>query len=940
MQARVSACAAAGASAAATRKGVAAAAGTATAATAAARAGAGARTRGTHACVARLPLALSAQPAASGAAAAFHARRSRCCCSSSSSSSTAASHASHASHALARPLLPLRSRPLLHRRSFSHSPNPSTTPAQSPSPASSLPHIEPLSLESILVLMPDRGLPLAPDGSPLAPSELPSSGSPSSKHVLPAASSVEPLWNEVAAACARPDAASRLTAGHISRLLTLAIHNRGPKPNRFLSLEHMIAMLNDAGCAHLLQPVYMEYLTRYADRLSFETLHSIAVDLAGCFPDTQSKLRVFQQVLDLISQHGRVQDVQRWLGITDSVGMHLDPSPAASEAVMDASLAADWSAQVDGRRLLALWHALKERGDLRGLLRHYQETDPARLNIYHYTTLLAACVDAKDGATFQSIWADLTSRIPIPPARAPIAPALSDKTDSPHTPHSPQQPQNVWLPTFNTLIRHRLATENLDAGFACFNQMREHGIEPTIREYILIISHLFDTERAQEAMQLFDRLRHSETAKPNAESFGIMISACVKRGLLLHAFKYYYALEESGLPYTVKLWGSLIHTFVQIKDMQTAERCFHDMLGNARFDPNDTIFGLMVCGYLEQKRYDKVLEFYELAVQWGCGLQNGYIQDALNRVYMATGEKPSIMLDLFNKFAKGVERDYEATRIPPKNLVSYYYPLVQYFARAREMQACETIVQHMQAVEVDPSCVYGPLVCGYSLVGEFETASKYAGMLWQSGKKLPVNVFNDMIVGAVHINKLDVARMVLDDLLWQGHELRPIVINAFLWHNLVRGSNYRDTMALMNQHNVTFNPRTFWLLMANLAYRARNFDEAWQVWIKYVNTYGPFDTTASSSSSNTADPAERRIPEWRMLKLAAQICGGFLRTEDAHTVLELARQTLPSRDYKLVHKTCLDAFRDTEKRLAKGIRVLASAEDQAAYNSSEAMPLE
>ncbi|KAH6575426.1 hypothetical protein BASA62_001897 [Batrachochytrium salamandrivorans] len=732
---------------------------------------------------------------------------------------------------------------------------------------------------------------------------------------------IDQIWTTLAAICDNPSLASTLTANHITKLQNLAIHDMGNFSSRFQSIWHLITLLRVAVRPDLLPPVHLEFLSRYTLRLPYSILDGILADLRESGAQRHVLGDIFQVTLTLLVSKGRILDIHRWVAASEDFDAFLEDSinsahPKNVESVERLSRHSDGSREsilslaLDGiscqvrspvnssgtptdaigiaEPLVSLtradiWQALKNKGETARLRQMFDAADINTITIAEYNSVLSALLSADDIDGFQEVWCRISHK---------------------------EHPVKPNLVSFNLLIRCQLKSTGFEAGLACFQLIHEAGLSPSVSEYNPMIDFLFKSDDATKAMVLFDRIRQSAIL-PNSDTYLIMISNCASKQMVLHAFKYYYALQESKVVYTLPLWSALVNAFVKVGDMGTAVRCFQDLLADTNVDPDRYVFAHLIEGYISQKEYMKAFEYIGKACDWGLESES-VIMALLNRLRVLSGRDSEDILRDYYRMLPQLKEDYQLLALPPLHLEKFFFLLVRHFARLQQMNICISIVDQMKQLGLDIRNVQGSIISGFSLAGDISAASNHLQLARQDPlTPIPTSVYNDLLVGSLHVGKVSFADMVLSEMVQMGLDIRPIVLNSYLKHDVKSTKDIRPTLTRMEALGVKYNSRTVWLVMYYHGVVHRQFDEAWNTWCQYADYFGLYDASSTNSpamrgadSTNQLplDFPDQTQPEPRLIRLIVRICIRFYHTEKAEEVIRLVQASLTQQEYQEVYE--------------------------------------
>nr|KAJ3423267.1 hypothetical protein HK105_007134 [Polyrhizophydium stewartii] len=538
---------------------------------------------------------------------------------------------------------------------------------------------------------------------------------------------------------------------------------------------------------------------------------------------------------------------------------------------------------------------MSQRGDLQGLIDALQSTPREELSITDFNLVLEACVKAADTSAFDAVWSMLAE------FGASVRPKLT---------------------THNLRMRHRFAKDGLDAGLACFGEMRAAGLTPTILEYNILLEHLFLAGRSDQAMTVFDQLRRSDTP-PNAFTYSIMIRRCAQSHMVLHTFKYYYALLDSSIPFTATLWGTLVGAFVAIADMPTAEQCLADMIRDGEHDPTEIIFAHLMRGYLAQGDFGKVFEHFVAASEWGLDASLA-LQSIFGQAQLASRQTPDDAFRDYRRVAERALKQFEISPNPPIHLAGFLCSLVRHFAKLRQPAMCETLLADMQGFGLSVNVARAYMIEAYALTGQMDAATAILDDFRNQGIPLTAFVCNCMIIGALRKQMRQLADSILEEMVSQGLSLRPIVLNAFLRHDISNGVGISQTLESLGKLGIPFNQRTIWFIIFHYGVRANQFGDAWKSWTNFLDSIGHSDQAA----------AEPEPINMRLSRLVLHICARHGRHDLIGEVAAVCRRGQPEEALQQLEQAVQDAYAYAQPQVAPAIAARRDARTGASGRES------
>eukprot|EP00842_Homolaphlyctis_polyrhiza_P005107 jgi/Hompol1/5598/HPOL_004568-RA len=671
--------------------------------------------------------------------------------------------------------------------------------------------------------------------------------------------SVAPLWTEINNA----ETLGHLTPRHIDRLTFLIQHRLGPSLTFFMSVKSLIARLEQSDCdPSLLIPIYISFLHRCASNLQTRDILNILSSPA--FELSQSlaicKRSLFSDALSSLARHGRVQDVQVLINYAPELGIDLDgEGELMDEETKDTNNQTTnvrsyrkWPIATRRARIIALAHSHVR--DIDAILDIVTSADPASLSLKEAAIALNACVDAGNAEAFDTIWNMFTT--------SPTHKHLNTRV-------------------YSAYMRHKLATKGLEAGLACFALMRQANLKPSIYEYSLVIEHLFQIGRADRAMSLFDRLRLSEDTVPTARTYCLMIHSCAKQGMALHAFRYHYALQESGLQLSAQNWATLVAAFTSMDEMQTAIQCFQDMLRDTLHDPTVYMFSVLISGFIKRGEYQKALEYYNMSTQWGLSLDNVLLSLWSRAMLLERNNvNPATVINVYKPIVADLKAKFEITQIPPSNFSQFFRFIEMYVMRVGTADAAEAVVIDAHTLGIDTKPLLNLLMSAYALHGNISGALQLLDELNNQSIPIPIAAYNNLIAGILkHKGDVQLALTLLDNMIQKDLEIRPFIFNRFFMHYNQNHQPLNDLLDRMKLIGVRFDDITFAELVQYYWFEKRDFDSAWDWWIKYDQTLGPF--------------TNEKPPMYRVVAKMARVCRFAKRFEKEALVLAFAERTLP-----------------------------------------------
>ncbi|KAF9955691.1 hypothetical protein BGZ72_003485 [Mortierella alpina] len=325
--------------------------------------------------------------------------------------------------------------------------------------------------------------------------------------------------------------------------------------------------------------------------------------------------------------------------------------------------------------------------------------------------------------------------------------------------------------TFNLLMSGYLNMGEIELVNGFYKSLGEYGLVPNAKTYrILMKSHLRQGQ-ADEAIDLFCRLKESTQAElqPGTEDYRVLIQVLASDGRMSDALRVLREMTETAkVPVTTSIYNVFLTHYARDGQIEKARRIL-DRIISEKLPLVDGSINPLIRTYLEQKDLEKVGEMTELMNQYGVlpsrttfnimidsTKSSGNLEGAM-KLYgrmTAEGVEPDVwtfntLLDLLvgklSPAQDNVKWKADSTAVT-KDQIAEYVPKI------------ETLLQDMKAKGIKPDVVtYGKLIQQYVILRDVEQAEMLFHEMVKSGISPNAHVFNMLMNGFTLIDDMDKA---------------------------------------------------------------------------------------------------------------------------------------------------------------------------------------
>lgn len=248
------------------------------------------------------------------------------------------------------------------------------------------------------------------------------------------------------------------------------------------------------------------------------------------------------------------------------------------------------------------------------------------------------------------------------------------------------------------------ADESTDA-LDIYDEAMKHHVRPTVYFYNVIMSKLAKCRKIELVLQFFDEMKRNRVA-PNSITYAAVITACLKCS----------------------------------SDVR-AERYFHEMLGDPRFQPRIGVFNSMIQFYTQQKpNREKALEYFHL-------LQRYRLQPSAHTFRLLIEVHSNITpFDMVtaHRVLTDMERRHGVSPGP-----THYATLIRsYGCLHRDVPSAEAVYNEMRKARVQPDdSVYQAMFSTYIENNDLESAERLYGEMRKGGAMSSAYIENLFIAG-------------------------------------------------------------------------------------------------------------------------------------------------------------------------------------------------
>lgn len=157
------------------------------------------------------------------------------------------------------------------------------------------------------------------------------------------------------------------------------------------------------------------------------------------------------------------------------------------------------------------------------------------------------------------------------------------------------KPDSVF---FNAIINAFSEAEKIDEAIKIFWKMKQSGCKPTTSTFNTLIKGYGIIGKPEESNLLLDMMSQEENARPNQQTYNILIKAWCEKQNLIEAWNVYHKMCESGIQPDVVTYNTIARAYTKNGETRRAEELILEM--QTRLRPNERTWAIIVCGYCKE----------------------------------------------------------------------------------------------------------------------------------------------------------------------------------------------------------------------------------------------------------------------------------------------------------------------------------------------------
>ncbi|KAL2612347.1 hypothetical protein R1flu_024039 [Riccia fluitans] len=383
---------------------------------------------------------------------------------------------------------------------------------------------------------------------------------------------------------------------------------------------------------------------------------------------------------------------------------------------------------------------------------------------------------------------------------------------------------------YNTLLNGWCSVGNLDEATAVLKEMKARKFQLSTSTYNTLMKGFGLAGRAAEAMKLLQQMTLEDTAKPNRQTYNILVNAWAQMKDIDQARRVLQLMRNAGFTPDVVTYNTIAKAYAELRRSFEAERVISEMK-DVYIRPNERTYGIVINSYCETGRPEEGLSLLDRmrADGVGCNLPiyniliKGFAQscrpDKMEKVLElmgASGVKPdvqsfSIVMNVWcssglveeaRAVFERMQNDYE---LRPD--VTAYTILAKGYVRARRPAEAENLISEMTSQGLRPNVfTFTTVISGWCNVGSMEDAYRVFKYMETCGVRPNSNTASTLIWGFSESKQPQRAEEVLEAMKTRGFETdrKCLELVAEAWRSVglpaearrvLRGEKSTDTMA-------------------------------------------------------------------------------------------------------------------------------------------------
>ncbi|KAJ3050017.1 hypothetical protein HK097_008998 [Rhizophlyctis rosea] len=572
------------------------------------------------------------------------------------------------------------------------------------------------------------------------------------------------------------------------------------------------------------------YIVNNADHLTFEAASDFIeyLEVAGTPPDRI----LFDLIIRALSYQG------------DEEGVKTIIQRATDSGIERSSKMDNWTI-LSNLRAKNTTEALRQFRDLQNT------TNPT---VQTYTTVLSHAVRANDFPLMQTLYADMQSRNITP---------------------------NINI--YRSLLLGHMKQNNIPEAQHIFTLIQENGLEIRTDIYNAFMLGLIRLDRLNDAIDAYERMILSGVT-PDLRTYGQLISACARKGMIITATRFYRLLISSGLEMGKVNYTIIMDMFSRGGDVEMVRKTMTDMQIVAGYTPDVGCFNILMDAEFRSGNGEGAWEEFER--MRGTGVEpNWFTWEILMRGFLESGKVEE---------AVRVLREVQRLGLSVRNGLMIYF--MECLREKEDATAAEQVLSIFQqitpATEQIPYPCYESLALAYLKSHNHTAAHECLLKLLKAGYVGRSLLYNELIASAVHKSNRD------PDAAFQYYETmvrdsqRP---NAFTISRLIVAycQSRRNAEPLWNEiktYDVEVDMYVAATFVFYYSFIRRDFDSAWRVWERYLGENDLFPGGKGLGVGTKEKMEERR----RRLECVAGImlksCSAHRRMEEFKRVMGVVRR--------------------------------------------------